>query len=148
MIDATCIENVKVSKIKVQDFGRQVVFVNDKRDSYLKIRVDGCAIKTGIRADWAIELGSSVVVVELKGTNIDEAANQIIATARHWKTTERRSESVAGLIVCRSCPKANTRLQIKRQEFAKIFGGPLHMVTHNPELQFAHVMSFRGPYKM
>ena len=128
MIDQNCIENVNVSKIKIEDFSRRAVFVNVNREVYVKIRVDGCAISHGIRADWAIELGNSAVIVELKGKNVEEAANQIFATAHHWKITEARCQSIAGLIVGRSCPKANTRMQIKKELFAKKFGGPLHLV--------------------
>lgn len=148
MIEDECIESVDVSKIKVEDCARHAIFINSNREVYLKIRVDGCAITQGIRADWAIEYGNSAIIIELKGRNVEDAAKQIFATAHHWKVTEQRCQSIAGLIVGRSCPKANTKMQIRKERFAKKFGGPLHLVTHNPELQFEHVLSFRGPYKL
>ena len=147
MIEPSCIEETDVSKIKVKDGTKFAVFLNSANTLHLKVRVDGCAVMDGPRADWVVERGNDAIVVELKGRDVEHAAVQIAATSTLWKNVEGRCGKIAGLIVARQYPKASTVIQLKQRSFVKTFGGPLHVVNHCPEVYFDHVLSFRGPFK-
>lgn len=146
MAKACCCETINHSNIKVEDSGGQAVFTNGERDSFTKIRVDGCEITEGPRADWALERGNDCLIIELKGRDVERAANQIIETAVHWRTLNP-TVNLAGLIVARQYPKATSTMQIKKQRFTRDFGGPLHVLTHSPTLKFDNVFRFSGILK-
>lgn len=82
MISPACIEVKTDRKIKCEDGKRFAIFENKNGRSFNKIRVDGCAVTNGLRADWVMELGSSAVILELKGRDVEHAAKQIHATAK------------------------------------------------------------------
>lgn len=88
-----------------------------------------------------------IVVVELKGRNVEHGADQVMATAHRWKVVEDRCDRIAGLIVGRQVPGATTAIQLKRERFAKRFGGPLHVVNRNCDYKLEHLLSFKGPFK-
>lgn len=146
MIDAKCIEDKTDSNIKCPDGKRSATFENGGHECYRKIRIDGCAVIEGPRADWVIEKGDAAVIIELKGRDVEYAANQINATATLW-LKEKRCSRMAGLIVARQYPRASASMQLKQQTFARKFKGPLHVVCHNPVVIFENVLSFRGPFR-
>lgn len=148
MIDQRCVEEVTHSRITLgPEKGRKAVVRNLDKTQHLRIQVDNCVTCAGPRADWVLERGRDVVIVELKGRNVEHGADQILATAEKWKNQEQRADAIAGLIVGRQVPAASTTVQIKKNQFAKRYGGPLHVVNANCEYELAHLLSFKGPFK-
>ena len=146
MINQQCITVTTDSKIKCDDRNnRCAIIVNSEKKSYNKIRVDGCAINDGVRADWAVEKGNAAIIIELKGKNVEHAADQVFRTAQFWTNEFSRSTYIAGLIVANQYPKSSTSIQLRQQKFAKKFRGPLHVVTKNDEFYFDKILSFKGP---
>jgi hypothetical protein len=147
VIDKRCIEVVRHRKIKVEENGKSAVVLNPKAEKFIRVQVDGCAQTDGIKADWAIERARAAVIVELKGGNVQHGADQVLSTARHWTACEKRCDRVAGLIVGRQSPQANATMQLKKQEFTRRYGGPLHVVGQNEEYQWGALFEFRNPLK-
>lgn len=147
MIDAVCIELISVSEIKVEEKGKSAAILNPERVEYSRVKVDGCVETDGPRADWVIERCNAAVIIELKGRNVEHAADQIYATAIKWRDQEGRCQRIAGLIVGRQTPGASTAMQVKKKKFSQRFGGPLHVVGRNSSYVLEHVLSFKGPFK-
>jgi hypothetical protein len=142
-----CVEAVSHSKIKCKDGSRWAVVRNPQRSNYRKYRVDGCVIKQGIRADWVIERAGQAAVIELKGVDTQHAADQVYATAEFWLADPDAPNDICGLIICKQFPKTTSSMQVKINKFATRFKRPLHVVTHNGQFHFAHLFSFKGPFK-
>jgi hypothetical protein len=148
MIDQKCVQDLDVSNILLgPERGRSANICNPERLPHRKIKIDGCVQWEGLVADWAVERDIGVVIVELKGRNVEHGAKQVIATATKWIDKIGKDFKVAGLIVGRQVPAATTSIQIKKQEFARKFGGPLHVVNANCDYRFEHIHSFKGPFK-
>lgn len=80
-------EVTDVSRVKVEENGRSAIFVNNERAKFHKVKVDGGLIDNQLCADYVVskdQVGS--VVVELKGTDIEHAVDQIDATITIMKT--------------------------------------------------------------
>jgi hypothetical protein len=148
VIPAVCTESVNHSKIKCEDGKRYIVFLNPSHETFLKVRVDGCVVSDGRRADWVLEQGRVAIIIELKGRDVEHGADQVYSTTHLWLRAEQRCEKVAGIIVARQYPKASTSIQRKQQAYARAFKAPLHVVNHNPEVNFAKVLLFSGPFKL
>lgn len=128
----------------MEEKGKSATFLNPLKDEgLLPIKVDGCVVEQGTRADYVIEDGRSAVVVELKGRHVEQAAKQVFATASQWVGAYDRADRVAGLIIATRYPKASTKIQIEQSNFQKRFLVPLHVVCHNAEFDFDAVFSFR-----
>jgi hypothetical protein len=137
-----------VSKVKLQERSSKVVFLNVEKVEFVKIQVDGCIVNDEIAADWVVAKSSvGDIFLELKGRNVEHAVQQVAATLRHWKNQNWFcGEKIAALIVSRQVPKASlVRKQL--ENFVKEFKCPLHVVSHNQEITFENVLSFKGPYK-
>ena len=146
MIDASCLEIINVSNIKVEEKGRKAVFKNPERIDHSKIRMDGCVVKNQTAADFVVaKTGVGVVIVELKGGHIEHAADQIDATAKHLKTLGFPIKPLAGLIVGTGYPKSSASILKKQDAFYKNHKGPLHVVTKNCEYVFERVLAPDGP---
>lgn len=141
-----CCEAIDHSKVKVSDGGNHAIFLNEGKEYFIRVRVDGCEITEGVRADWALIKDDKCILIELKGRDVEHASEQIFHTASYWKEHEP-SVKLAGLIVARQFPRASSMLQIKMQKFVKKFGGPLHVVNHCPNLKFESVFRFSGIMK-
>ena len=115
-----CIETVTDSKPKVEENGRRAIFVNLDRKEVKKVRVDGCLICSGLRADYVVAKPDALdVIVELKGRDIYHARDQIIATLSFWRKFPPFSSKVAGLIVCSKSPMSASELQVMKAKALK-----------------------------
>lgn len=144
-----------VSRVKVEENGRCAVFVNEDRAVFHKVKVDGCLVENILCADYVVcksDVGS--VVVELKGTDVEHAVDQIDATIcmlKNCGAPKRLGKSkvsqlpVAGLVVCSRYPRASTTFQKKQKKFAAKHRSPLHCISGKGEFVFEKVLSFSGP---
>jgi len=112
-------------------------------EGLLPIKVDGCVVAEGTRADYVIEDGRRAVVVELKGRDVEKAVKQVFATALQWTTELGRCDEIAGLIVSARYPKTSSKIQIRQNEFRKKYLTPLHVVCQNAEFAFDNVFTFK-----
>jgi len=82
--EARCIESLRHTKIKVHDKGTNVsaVFLNPDKRIVERIRVDGCLVPARqTAADFLVSMPGTVdVIVELKGTDLRKAFEQVEAT--------------------------------------------------------------------
>lgn len=142
------IKKTKDSRIKLADVGSksQAVFLNIQRDSYWKFRMDGGLVVNATCADWMLakdDVGN--VVVELKGSDVDHAIEQVFAATRYAKSNGLLAGGVAGLVICTQHPGIDTKIQRAKNKFAKDFQGPLHSKCGGGEFEFERVLSFDGP---
>ncbi|WP_400769580.1 hypothetical protein [Methylosinus sporium] len=129
-------------RVKVAgEHGRSAIFLNKSKDTFVKIRVDGCVISnsTGQKsADWIVSRpGVGDVIVELKGKNVEYAIQQINCTAKFWTNENLRAGRLAALIVAKQCPPlTSTTIQKAQTAFAREYEGRLRVVTRNDEFSF------------
>ena len=143
-----CFDNTTVSRIKFEEKGRCAVILNPDREEYTRARVDGCLIRDALAADWVVtkpDIGD--VVIELKGSDVDHAIDQITATIDYWISERLRCGKLSALIVCAKYPKVDTKVQRAKSKFARAFKAPLHIVSRNHEYSFLALLSPRGPLK-
>ena len=143
MLKSECITTSKASKIKVEENNKSAVFLNPEKHLFHKIRIDGCVITKGKRADYLVQKEKvGQVIVELKGKNILHAADQIKATLHHIQPHTQEYRKIAGLIVCHQVPSgANTQLQKRKVEYFKAYQMHLHAVAQNEEYVFENVFT-------
>jgi hypothetical protein len=146
---SNCQQSLTHSKVKVEEGRRKAVFLNETRDQFLRTKVDGCLVKDQTASDWVVsKLRVGDVIVELKGTDVDHAVRQILITAMYWTLHQTKQGALAALIVCSQYPRVDTKIQRAQRSFARKHKGPLHVVSHNCEVQLEHVLSFNGPFKV
>ncbi len=138
--EARCIESLRHSKIKVHDPGTNVsaVFLNLEKRTIERVRVDGCLTPVGqTAADFLVSMPSVVdVIVELKGTDLRKAFEQVEATVeflQQRKNVQKKppnSAVISILIICSEYPSNNPRIQRKRDVLEKR-GFRVLVSTHN-----------------
>jgi len=148
-------EVTRVSRVKVEENGRVATFINEDRSVFHKVKVDGGLVENEVAADYVVVkacIGS--VIVELKGTDIEHAVDQIdhtmslVKSCKSPKNKERSSVSqapVAGLIICTKYPRADTAFQNKLKKFVRKHGVPIHCVSVKGEFVIERVLAFDGP---
>lgn len=119
---------------------------NPKRVAHTRITYDGCVIKHSLTADFVIRCPEGDIVIELKGSDVDHGAQQIIATARHFTKNAASCAKIAGIIIARQYPKITTTIQKAKRAFAREFKGPLHVSTRNGAYDACRVLDFQGPH--
>jgi hypothetical protein len=131
------------TKIKVQEGARKAVFLNEARESFAKIKVDGCMVEQELASDWVVSRATiGDVVVELKGKDVSHAIVQIRATIDQWNRDGLRVGKIAGLIVCSQYPKFTTIVQRAKIQLKKDYGAPLHVSSRNMEYDFEQVLEY------
>ncbi|WP_156389739.1 hypothetical protein [Methylobacterium sp. Leaf465] len=124
-------------KFAVADGDKTVIIDNPQRHKLCATQIDGCAIKDGIRADWAVSReGVGHVIIEFKGHDLEKAYSQIDRTAAIWRENKlKRPERMAALILCNRIPKApkSSDLQLK---YLKTHRGQLTVQSHYDGISF------------
>lgn len=88
-----------------------------------KTLVDGCKITDGIRCDFMMEIkhpdydGIREYYIELKGTDLAKAFEQILATVRIL--TKQENDLKKGFIICNRSPESATENQKLRVQARK-----------------------------
>lgn len=112
--------NVNSSRrIRVSEKGKCFTLVNEGRAKHTVLHVDGCAIQVGARCDWAIFLESGCeIYIELKGTDISHAYEQITTTICRLTKVHERVRRTACVVASR-VPAEDTTTQRLRLALAK-----------------------------
>lgn len=139
-----CQSETKVSRVKVEENGKKAVFVNDKKEKFVRTAFDGCVVKNGIAADWVVsKKGVGDVIVELKGRDVERGTKQVHATAEWLTNNNARNGAIAGLVVCRQYPRESTIAQRAQLAFKNVFDGLLHVRCSNQEYDFESLLSVK-----
>lgn len=150
LVDKKCTEVVKVSKVKIAENGKQAVFLNPKKETFSRTRVDGCVIVNRTACDWwVVHDTSGSVLVELKGSDVEHAIEQIEATFEYLSKNNLLREKNAAMIVCSKPsrhPSFTSKLQKAKSRLSAKFKAPLHIVTGNHEFDIKRVLSHTGPF--
>ncbi|MEZ2145936.1 hypothetical protein AAE026_27135 [Bradyrhizobium sp. DN5] len=124
----------------------KAIFLNVERVWFEITKVDGCLCKHALAADFAVTKDQvGTVIVELKGSDVPHAVEQVLASAGFWREHQPNCASLAGLVVSRQRPRYSTSVQRAQTKFARSHKGPLHVVSSNREYVFEKVLSFKGP---
>jgi hypothetical protein len=142
-----CTKTVSSSLIKVEEHRRKAVFRNPKRDPYEVSLIDGCLIDDGVRADFLVsEVGKASVIVELKGSNVAHACEQVIASASHEAIKPLLHGKIGFLIISSRFPRFDTYVAKAKQRCARELKAGFHVVCSQGEFDIARVVAINGPY--
>jgi hypothetical protein len=151
---AVCLEWLAVSQIKTPpENGKAATFANPTNTRVLLVHADrycrkgrkGCTECFFERdqkvADYIVSKPGVVdVIVELKGTDVMAAVEQIEATISPWQAHERSSGRIGALIVSSqggSHPKVVAKFLIKQEQFKKRGINLRHVTVSNPTIEFS-----------
>lgn len=96
-----CCEIVSHSKIKFEEKKSSVVFRNPDNHEFERCEIDGCLITTGIRCDKLLRRPNVCsLFIELKGTDLEHAKNQLAQTISSSQLKSRREKHVAAIVIC------------------------------------------------
>lgn len=137
--EATTDSVVKVSEPK----SRSATFKNSSREKFFRIRFDGCVQKNERAADWILEKQDvGRLVIELKGTDVSHAIEQVRATLYYLKQRKLLDAPAGGLVVCSQFPKVRTRVQLGMLSIKREFGSPLRVLVNARDLVFEDFLTF------
>jgi len=107
--------------VSVSENKRVFKIVNNTANNINKVQVDGCFIIDGAKCDWLFEITqndmiSNVFYVELKGSDIPHAIEQLEATIQHCKPLHNKYKKES-YIVASKFPKSGTSSQVLKKKF-------------------------------
>ena len=112
-VDKACICSTKDSQIKFEENKRKIIFLNPSNHRYKKVKVDGCAIKTGQKCDDLLisqdEHEEHFVV--LKGVDIMHTIDQLEQTILKIGEFDDNRPSAVCQQSCRRCVSLLNRLR-------------------------------------
>src|ERR1039458_561645 len=97
-----CIESCNARSVFVEENGVRAAFANPRRREIRKIHYDCCYCKTReeLKADYILGLPNTLdVIVELKGSDLRHARDQVEMTLDRWKVDPLRFQKIACLII-------------------------------------------------
>lgn len=126
------------------------MFLNPERVDFFRVKFDGCLVKNAVACDWlVIRQATDNILVELKGTDVEHALEQIEAAFEYMAREKLLADKNAALIVCsrpHRTPKFSSKLQKARARLSERYKAPLHVVTARHEFIVDRVMSQTGPF--
>ena len=128
-----CIEECDALTVFVEDQGVRANFANPRRRSIRKIKYDGCFNKNPneLKADYIVGQPKTLdVIVELKGSDLKHARDQVESTLEKWRKSPIRFGRIVCVIVfgrisgkkrkVGQIPRVNSVIQTLRREFLRI----------------------------
>ncbi|MFC3071080.1 hypothetical protein [Phenylobacterium soli] len=144
---AECSEAVSHSKIKVEENGRKAIFKNPEKEPYVRTLVDGCIVTEGPRTDYLVsKAGKASVLVELKGSDVAKACEQLLASAKHPNVKPLLEGRLGFLVICSKYPRFDTFVAKAKQQCAKQHKAGFHVVCDQGEFDIERVVEIDGPY--
>lgn len=108
-------------------------FEIESNEHFTKIKIDGCLITSQLieKCDFGFvrHSNNNFYFIELKGSNIEKAFNQIVSTINHLESNfiQIPKNNRLGFIVSSKIPKAGTDVNKLKQIFAKNYGKVLEI---------------------
>lgn len=118
-----CIETLKDKKIVCEENKRKITFVNNSRINIEKIKVDGCQIIDGVKCDFLVRANKHEHFVELKGSDINHAFEQLSRTITLLGKNDCKKR-ICYVISSRS-PLSAAEIQVLRLKFRKKYSSNL-----------------------
>jgi len=131
-----CSEKSKNKIIAVSENTRNFEIRNDKSRLVYTVEVDGCLINDGKRCDYLFEIDepiSLVIYVELKGSDIQKAYNQLIATIGYCRHRHDKSVKECYIVASR-VPRAGTDIQTLKKKMSSTHKIQLFVKTQKAEI--------------
>ena len=123
-----CTEETNNPRIVLEEKGKKMTFINEHRQTVRKIKVDGCAIKKGIRCDWlVINEADCEHFVELKGSDLRHACEQLRESIIQLSKNAYKSVKFAFAIAGKVSPKLRTSIQVEQAKFKKRYNCKLEV---------------------
>ncbi len=118
---SSCVVTTTKSVEKFEE-NRSIFRVHNKNNRRLqRHQVDGCRIVNGIKCDWLLvdEDTRTEIFIELKGSDVDHAVNQICASASQLSSAPKKKW---GYVICTKNPMSSTEVQNLTKQVAKSHG--------------------------
>ena len=136
MIDS-CNDATQNKIVSVSENRRKFTVNNKSRFTINRVTVDDCYITEGLKCDFLFEVidedVKEVFYVELKGSDISHAIQQLEVTVKHCLTIHK-SVPRGCYIVASRVPKASTSTQKAKKEFKRKNGMMLYIDTKQKEV--------------
>ncbi|MFK0032961.1 hypothetical protein [Pseudomonas monteilii] len=117
-MSASCITLTNKSIEKFEENRSTFKVHNKSRRNLARHQVDGCLIKSGIKCDWLLveEDSKTEIYIELKGSDIEHAVEQICKTVEQLSTPKSKRW---GYVICTRSPLSTTEIQRAAKNVAK-----------------------------
>jgi hypothetical protein len=123
-MDPVCIEKKKDPVISLKERKSEFRFHNPERREITCVKVDGCAIKDGIRCDWMLIASDVEHYIELKGCDVKHALEQLKRSIQLLSNNPAKGIKFA-FVVSTRCPLSGTDVQKMQKVFKKEFNANL-----------------------
>ncbi|NEO21021.1 hypothetical protein [Moorena sp. SIO4A5] len=123
-----CEEYKDDNEIVLKENKSKLTFENSKQYQIRIIKVDGCPIldKEGKRCDYALVCSNVEIYVELKGSKIAHAVEQIESTIKLLSDNPQTIKKLCFVVFTRfGLPKGRTNIQIIKSKFNKKYNATL-----------------------
>jgi len=145
-MSGNCTEVTTDKLIFVEEHKRKVVFRNPCGRVYRKTIVDGCLIQDGIRADYLVsEAKSASVIVELNGSCVEHACEQLFVTAEHPSIKPLLEVKIGFIVMCSKYPRFDTFVRKAKDRCRKKYKCGFHVVCTRREFDIDRVVAIDGP---
>lgn len=119
--ESECIEFGNEPSLHVSEKGIGATFVNRRRKELRKIKYDGCYCRVARegRADFIIGFDRLIdVILELKGSDLNQALVQVTETLDRWKEDATHYPWIVCLIVFgHTFPRMSSKLGVLERDF-------------------------------
>ena len=120
-----CSTIVNDKRIVLSENKSKIIFINNNQKPIERVVVDGCAVRDGIKCDYMLICEDDFEhYIELKGSDIDHAINQLTTTFRRLSKCFRTHKKEAYIISTR-CPLTTTKIQNEKLKFKKNYNSSL-----------------------
>jgi hypothetical protein len=121
--------------------------LNSDRHQYEVSKIDDCLVKNGPRADYLVsKVGVASAIIELKGTDVAHACDQLFASVVHANVVPLIEGSYGFLIVCRRYPRFDSFVAKAKDNASKRYKAGFHVVAKNLEFDIERVVAIDGPF--
>jgi hypothetical protein len=141
-----CTVYTEASSVKVEEKKAKAVFLNPNSKKYSVTEIDGCLIKDGARCDFLVcEIGSASVFVELKGSKIEKACDQLLATIDREEVKPFLEKKIGFLVVAsQSKPSCKTTIQKRAQKFSTKYKAGFRVSTSVHKFDIHEVVKIKS----
>ena len=144
-----CTTRTKASRIALVDNANKRVkaeILNEKREQFRKVRFDNCIVAQETAADFLLIRPSTedILIVELKGGNVEHAIRQLEQTFFFISNFENRRffgmGKIGALVVCTQYPHGS-HAQVLQNRFFQRHGVIVYVKTKAREYEFDSLLS-------
>lgn len=115
---------------KVEENGKMIQFINNKKKKIALYRVDGCILDEGIKCDFLFLVveDKKAFFIELKGSDIEKAVQQILKTVEQLQSSLPKYMLDARIITTRvRTPALKSTYIMKLEKMLRQTGGKLNI---------------------